>query len=244
MLRDATRDSSPDTMTQRDALDCNSTGNELLIRRSRVRNPPGSLDLRPREASGVRGIVRDSGEKAQPFGARRPAETPAISKPSGPSGSTICWHTLVARRTWNFRAFATLREPFAIAKVRARGLKSAGPHEAHLSPRSLVVDQARRIVTRAPRTSSPRPPVWREAPPRTTRERQRFRAQYRGMTLGVVIVTESAWRTTVRASVGHPLTALEHEWELAHFISQDRGIEVGQAWCEGTADAAAGAPAK
>lgn len=59
MPLDATRDTDDSTMTQRETLESNVSENDLLIRRSRVRNPPGSLELRPRDEPGVRGIVRD-----------------------------------------------------------------------------------------------------------------------------------------------------------------------------------------
>lgn len=45
-------------MSQPVATEYFETGNDLLIRRSRDRTPPGSLEIEPREETGVRGKVR------------------------------------------------------------------------------------------------------------------------------------------------------------------------------------------
>lgn len=47
-------------MTPRNATLCTAAGNDLLIRRSWDRSPPGSFELRPVEQDGVRGLVREA----------------------------------------------------------------------------------------------------------------------------------------------------------------------------------------
>lgn len=54
MPLDTTVSTSPLSMEQHSATFHSFSENDLLIRRSRVRNPPGSLKLGPREEAGVR----------------------------------------------------------------------------------------------------------------------------------------------------------------------------------------------
>jgi hypothetical protein len=67
MPHDTTPETSPSAMTQRDATGDNVNENDLLIRRSWVRNPPGSLELSTSLVGGVCEKVRDDAEEWRPI---------------------------------------------------------------------------------------------------------------------------------------------------------------------------------